>query len=79
MGPQRSANRRPTISSGSASTSSRRVTGPPPGTGTRLRPCERPSGSSLPAWVHEPTQSSDHQSSGRAGRPRNALVSDPPS
>ena len=79
MGPQWSANRGPTISSGSASTSSRSVSGPAPGIWTRLRPCGRPSGSSFPASVHEPTQSSDHQSSGRAGRPRNVLVSEPPS
>ena len=78
MGPHRSANRAPTISSGSASASSRSVTASPPGTGTRLKPCGRPSGSSLPAWVHEPTQSSDQLSSWPAGRPRNVLVSEPP-
>ena len=61
----------PTIASGKASMSSASaVDRPDAGTSTVLRPCGRPSGSALPASVHEPTQSSDHQSSGRSGRPR---------
>ena len=78
IGPHRPANSAPTISSGQALTSSTSVTGPAPGTSTGLRPCGWPSGPSLPARVHEPTQSSDHQSSGRSGSPRKALVREPP-
>ncbi len=79
MAPQRSAKRAPTISPGRASTISLSATGPAPGNSTGLSPWARPLGSVLPAHVHEPTQSSDHQSSGRSGRPRNDLVSEPPS
>ena len=74
-----SENEDPSISAGHASMTLRSVTGPAPGSSTMLSPWTRPSGSALPAQVHEPTQSSDHQSSGRSGRPRNDLVSAPPS
>src|SRR5262249_2804078 len=73
MGPQVPAKGAPTISSGRASMISLSVTGPAPGNSTVLSPWARPSGPALFAHVHEPTQSSDHQSSGRPGSPRNLL------
>ena len=79
IGPQRSAKAAPTISSGSASMTETSERSPRPSNVTRLRPWARPSGSAFPASVHEPTQSSDHQSSAPGSRPRNARVIEPPS